>query len=60
MLEMREVCERCGTALHPSSFDAFICSFECTWCRACAEGPLAGSCPNCAGVLQPRPARRPG
>ncbi len=27
-----------------------ICSFECTFCRACAEGVLAGRCPNCAAI----------
>lgn len=57
MLEMREVCERCDTGLPTDSPDAFICSFECTWCRSCAEGPLAGRCPNCAGVLAGRPPR---
>lgn len=57
MLEMRPGCERCDTDLPPSSADARICSFECTFCVACTDGPLAGTCPNCGGVLQVRPAR---
>ncbi|MCA6284466.1 MAG: DUF1272 domain-containing protein, partial [Phenylobacterium sp.] len=36
---------------------AFICSFECTFCEPCAGGELAGACPNCSGVLLPRPPR---
>jgi len=57
MLEMRDTCERCATALPWDSEDARICSYECTFCAPCVEGPLAGHCPNCGGVLQPRPAR---
>ncbi len=57
MLEMRNKCERCEAALPPESKDAFICSHECTWCRACTEGPLDGTCPNCKGVLEKRPVR---
>ena len=57
MLEMRPDCERCGTDLPPGSRDALICSFECTFCAACAGGPLGGTCPNCGGELQPRPTR---
>ena len=57
MLEMRPDCERCGRDLPPGSREAFICSFECTFCAACVEGPLAGACPNCGGVLERRPTR---
>ena len=57
MLEMRPDCERCGADLPPDSRDALICSFECTFCAACAHGPLAGVCPNCGGDLQQRPTR---
>ncbi|MEM9997918.1 MAG: DUF1272 domain-containing protein [Bacteroidota bacterium] len=57
MLELRPVCERCGAALPPASPDACICSFECTVCRACVEGPLGGVCPNCGGGFVPRPIR---
>jgi hypothetical protein len=59
MLEMRTVCETCGVALPPDSQDARICSYECTFCSACAVDPLGGRCPNCQGGLVPRPARTP-
>ena len=32
-----------------------ICSFECTFCKPCAEGRLHGRCPNCSGNLSLRP-----
>jgi hypothetical protein len=57
MLEMRAVCERCEAPLAEDSTDAWICSFECTWCTTCFEGELAGVCPNCGGELRPRPRR---
>ena len=60
MLEMRPNCERCGRGLPVESGEAEICSFECTFCAACAQGPLAGRCPNCGGVLERRPTRIPG
>ena len=59
MLEMRPNCERCGRDLPADTADALICSFECTFCTACAQSPLAGVCPNCGGVLERRPARTP-
>ncbi|MGV3482716.1 MAG: DUF1272 domain-containing protein [Sphingobium sp.] len=58
MLAMRPDCERCGRDLPAQAGDAFICSFECTFCIDCVTGPLAGRCPNCGGDLQPRPQRR--
>jgi hypothetical protein len=54
-LEMRAECERCHHALTPGS-EAFICSYECTFCAACAAA-LHRTCPNCAGELVPRPRR---
>ncbi len=57
MLEMRASCERCGRALPADSADAVICSFECTFCTECASSQLAGTCPNCGGVLERRPTR---
>ena len=57
MLEMRPDCERCGRDLPPHATDAHICSFECTFCTACVEGPLAATCPNCGGDLARRPTR---
>lgn len=55
-LEMRPDCERCGTDLPAEAPGAFICSFECTFCAACAED-LDDRCPNCGGELMDRPAR---
>ena len=57
MLDLRPCCECCGADLAPDAAGAFICSFECTFCRSCRDGPLNGRCPNCGGELQPRPAR---
>ena len=57
MLELRPGCECCDRDLPPTSDDARICSFECTFCRACAETVLRGRCPNCGGELLPRPRR---
>ena len=54
---MRPNCECCGNDLAPDAIDARICSFECTYCAACAEGVLAGKCPNCGGNMVPRPIR---
>ena len=36
-LEMRGACEKCGKTLRHDSAEVYICSFECTWCGACAE-----------------------
>jgi len=60
MLELRPNCECCDRDLPADSPDAFICSFECTYCRACASGVLAGRCPTCAGELVARPRRPAG
>ena len=57
MLQLRPNCECCNTDLPPQSAAARICSFECTFCAGCAEGVLAGMCPNCAGELVVRPRR---
>jgi uncharacterized protein len=57
MLQLRPNCECCDRDLPPQSADAFICSFECTFCRDCAAGALGGKCPNCGGELVPRPRR---
>ena len=34
-----------------------ICSYECTFCAACADEVLKGVCPNCGGELVRRPVR---
>lgn len=57
MLELRPGCECCDRDLPPDSTEARICSFECTFCAACAESKLGGICPNCGGELVPRPRR---
>lgn len=57
MLELRPTCENCNKALPPASMEARICSFECTFCEACATGVLANVCPNCGGGFVPRPVR---
>ncbi|MDX1298268.1 MAG: DUF1272 domain-containing protein [Pseudomonas sp.] len=56
MLQLRPNCENCDRGLPADSTDALICSFECTFCRACAH-TLQGTCPNCAGELLQRPRR---
>jgi hypothetical protein len=57
MLELRPNCECCDRDLPPDSAEALICSFECTYCRRCAETVLAGRCPTCRGELVARPRR---
>jgi len=65
MLELRPNCEGCDKDLPPSSSEANICSFECTFCTACVETLLHNVCPNCGGGFSSRPIRpksehRPG
>lgn len=57
MLQLRPSCECCNAGLPPDSQDAFICTFECTFCRGCATDVLKGKCPNCGGELLQRPRR---
>lgn len=57
MLQLRPGCECCDRDLPADSPDAMICSFECTFCRDCAEHKLRGDCPNCSGELVRRPIR---
>ncbi|MDE0256674.1 MAG: DUF1272 domain-containing protein [Rhodospirillaceae bacterium] len=57
MLILKPGCECCDRDLPPDSTDARICSFECTFCAACAGSRLNGICPNCGGNLVPRPIR---
>ena len=51
MLELRPGCECCDRDLPPESTEARICSFECTFCRECAEGKLAGKTLVVTGTL---------
>lgn len=57
MLALRPNCECCDKDLPPDSAEARICTFECTFCAACAEEKLGGICPNCGGELVRRPVR---
>ena len=57
MLALRPNCECCNRDLPPESADARICSFECTFCRSCADSVLKSRCPNCGGELVARPRR---
>lgn len=57
MLELRPNCEICDNDLPPESRDAFMCSFECTFCSDCTKTKLEGTCPNCNGELVRRPIR---
>jgi hypothetical protein len=54
---MRPGCECCNRELPADSADAWICSFECTFCTSCVQGKLGGRCPNCGGGFSPRPTR---
>ena len=57
MLELRPACEHCNRRLPPESAEAWICSFECTFCGDCVENVLKNVCPNCGGGFMPRPVR---
>ena len=57
MLELRPTCENCNKPLPPSSTEARICSYECTFCATCVEAVLHNVCPNCGGGFTPRPVR---
>ena len=57
MLELRPGCECCNKDLPPQAADAMICTFECTFCKDCVDGPLKGKCPNCGGEFVRRPIR---
>lgn len=57
MLQLRPNCECCDRDLPPASAEARICTFECTFCAACAQDRFGGVCPNCGGDLVRRPIR---
>jgi hypothetical protein len=56
-LELRPNCECCDRDLPPDSQAAYICTFECTYCRDCADQQLGFVCANCGGELVRRPVR---
>jgi uncharacterized protein len=65
MLVLRPNCEWCKKVLPPDSLEAYICSYECTFCADCVENLLSNVCPNCGGGFCQRPVRpqhahRPG
>jgi len=65
MLELRPNCELCDKDLPPTSTDARICTYECTFCASCVDRVLKNVCPNCGGgfvtrPIRPNDARRPG
>jgi uncharacterized protein len=55
-LEMRIKCEKCELPLSLDA-EAYICSFECTFCAKCTLA-MNGRCPNCSGELLRRPKRK--
>ena len=55
-LEMRGECEKCRAGVTAGG-EAFICSYECTFCGGCADG-MDHTCPNCGGELLRRPRRK--
>lgn len=56
-LELRPGCECCDRDLPPASLEAYVCTFECTFCLACCRTRLNFVCPNCGGELVRRPIR---
>jgi hypothetical protein len=54
-LELKPACEHCGVTLAADG-EAEICSYECTFCVACADA-MGHVCPNCGGELVRRPPR---
>ncbi len=57
MLAILPNCECCDCDLPNGAPNARICSFECTFCAACADTRFGGLCPNCGGDLVLRPTR---
>jgi hypothetical protein len=57
MLEIKPVCENCSKLLSYDSTEAMVCTFECTFCKACVENVLFNVCPNCGGGFEKRPVR---
>ena len=57
MLEIRPNCEHCNKELPNTSTEAMICTFECTYCKACALEVFENVCPSCSGNFTERPIR---
>jgi len=54
-LEMKSACMKCDAGLDMAG-EAYICSYECTFCAPCTKS-MAHVCPNCGGELLRRPHR---
>ncbi|HTB06196.1 MAG TPA: DUF1272 domain-containing protein [Bacteroidia bacterium] len=52
---MEDKCEECGKELSLTA-NAYICSYECTFCPECAT-KMEYACKNCKGELVKRPIR---
>ena len=48
--------EKCGDAVE-STGEAYICTYECTFCKDCTD-EMNAVCPNCGGELVQRPRRK--
>ncbi len=55
MLKMKKSCEKCDAETGHQD-EAYICSYECTFCLSCTEA-MHAVCPNCSGELLRRPTR---
>ena len=55
-LEMKKSCEKCDVGITDMGA-AFICSYECTYCKDCSE-KMDFTCPTCKGQLVARPTRK--
>ena len=56
MLQMKSQCEKCQGEV-ASDEEAYICSYECTFCAPCTQ-KMQAVCPNCGGELVRRPRRK--
>lgn len=56
-LEMKTGCMKCEAGLEDMG-EAWICSYECTFCTPCTT-EMNQTCPNCGGELLRRPRRQP-
>ena len=56
-MKLRPNCECCDKDPPNDSVEARFCTFECTFCSACAADKLKDICPNCGGELLRRPRR---
>lgn len=56
MLEIRPNCECCDRDIAPTD-EAYVCTFEWTWCPGCVARFRDGACPNCGGNLERRLVR---